>query len=475
MVSLSWAPVRAFFGRFAIALVIAATITTGAVASVNHEIDTRVAKIKRIKLLTAPSPPAGENFLIIGSDSRQFEDVEAYNGNFGDPSVETGKNSDTLMVAHVEPGSQRTTVVSFPRDLVVDIRGLGMQKINAAYGTGGPQAVIDMLSDNFGIPIQHYVEVDFKTFQDVVEAIGHIYLYFPLVQKDDNTGWKVPWPGCFPLNGDAALAYVRSRSIQYSIDGQWVFADSDAPDLHRIQRQQEFIKKLAALAIQKSLGDPFLALDIADNILGDIKADSGLSRGDVNELIDAFRTVDVNDPNSVQFETIPTAPDPSAPQSRLVLADGAQAMIDQLRTFGVESPPAASVLPQQVRVRVLDGTGKGYAQDTLIKLAQNGFQQRGYGDAGRHVSETEIRYGKNQLAAAKTLLPYVADAKLVPDSSLTDTLVLVVGDTFTGLTTSPTATTLSPAPVEPAPATTAPPKHAAATTTTIEAGTECSN
>ena len=468
---------RAFIGRFAIALVVAATVTTAAVASVNHEIDTRVAKIKRIQLLTAPTPPAGENFLIIGSDTRDFEDVEAYHGNFGDPAVETGKNSDTLMVAHVEPGSQRTTVVSFPRDLVVKIRGLdGPQKINAAYGTGGPQAVIDMLADNFDIPIHHYVEVDFKTFQDVVEAIGHISLYFPVVQKDESTGWKIPWPGCVPLNGDAALAYVRSRSLQYLTDDGWVNVDQDAPDLHRIQRQQDFIRRLASLAISRSLGDPFVAVDIADRVLGDIKADDGLERGDVNALIRAFRTVDVNDPNAVQFQTVPTTPDPSAPLSRLVLGAGAQEMIDTLRTFGAEAPPAVTVLPQQVRVRALDGSGQEFAQDTLIKLQQHGFQAAGYGDAPKHAAESEIRYGPNQLPAAKVLLPYVDDAKLVPDSTLSDTLVLVLGDTFVGLTTDPTATTLPPAPVAPAPAETTVPatrKPKAAPTTTIPAGSDC--
>jgi LCP family protein required for cell wall assembly len=386
------------------------------------------------------------------------------------------------MVAHVEPGSQRTTVVSFPRDLVVDIRGLsGPQKINAAYGTGGPQAVIDMLADNFGIPIHHYVEVDFKTFQDVVAAIGQVYVYFPYPTKDEYTGVDTWVSGCFPLDGDAALAYVRSRSPQYYIDGQWVLGDQDAPDLHRIERQQSFIRKLAGLAISKSLGDPFLAIDIADKVLADVKADDGLQRGDVNTLIRAFRTVDVNDPNSVQFQTVPTTPDPAAPQSRLVLADGAQEMIDTLRTFGNEAPPPVKVVPQQVRVSVLDGSGQKLAQDTLIKLQQHGFQSAGYGDATKHTAESEIRYGPNQLAVAKALLPYVDDAKLVPDSSLTDTLVLVLGDTFLGLTTDPTATTLPPAPVLPAPAvdTTAPPKTAknkapsGVTTTTIPAGRDC--
>lgn len=464
--------VRAFGGRFLIALVLAAAVTTTAVASVNHEIDSRVKKIKRINLLVADPPAAGENFLIIGSDSRAFVDNPEEEGAFG---TDTGKNSDTLMVAHVEPGARQTMVVSFPRDLLVAIRGLaGKQKINAAYGTGGPQAVIDMLNDNFDIPIHHYVEVDFKGFQDLVDAIGNVKVYFPFATRDEITGLD-ELSGCRALDGGQALAYVRMRTPEYNINGQWVLGDQDAPDLHRIARQQDFIRKLAGIAISKSLRDPFLALDISDRVLGDIKADQNLQRSDVNSLINAFRTVDVNDPNSVQFETIPTVPDPSNPKSTLVLGDGAQEMIDQLRTFGNETPTLPSVLPLQVTVEVLDGSGKGIAQDTLNKLVQHGFQSGGYGVARTTVLVSEIHYAPDHLAAAKALIPFVAGAKLVKDPSLTKKLVLVLGQFFDGLTVDPTATTLPPAPVDTVPAatdTTA--AHPPTTTTTVSASQDCS-
>jgi LCP family protein required for cell wall assembly len=468
-----WA-VRAFFGRFAIALVVATTVAAGAVASVNREIDSRVQKIRRISLLTAQPPPAGENFLIIGSDTRDFAGVDSYNGVFGDPTVETGKNSDTLMVAHVQPGAQRTLIVSFPRDLLVDIRGLnGKQKINAAYGTGGPQAVIDTLSDNFDIPIHHYVEVDFKSFQDIVEAIGNVQVYFPNATRDEFTGVDVPEPGCVALDGPNALAYVRSRTPEYRVDGEWTIGDQDAPDLHRIERQQQFIRKLAALAVSKSLSDPFLALEISDKVLGDIKADTGLERGDVNALINAFRTVDVNDPNAVQFQTIPTVPDPANPRSTLVLGDGAQAMIDELRTFGDESPTVASVVPSQVKVKVVDASGKGVAQDTLTKLAQQGFVPAGYSTAKSKVLVSEIRYGPDHLASAEALIPFVAGAKLVNDPSLGKTVVLVLGEFFPGLTVDPTATTRPAAPVDTTPEDATTTDAPATTTTTRPAGQEC--
>ncbi|HXY92233.1 MAG TPA: LCP family protein [Acidimicrobiia bacterium] len=459
---------RTFGGRFVIALVLSAVVTTAAVASVNHEINTRVTKIRRVHLLVAQPPPAGENFLIIGSDSRQFVDNPTDEAAFGDPSVQTEKNSDTLMVAHVEPAAKRSLIVSFPRDLIVDINGLGRSKINAAYSYGGPQAVIDMLKDNFDIDIHHYVEVDFKSFQDIVDAIGNVSVFFPFATRDDQTGLDEP-AGCQSLDGGTALQYVRMRYVQEFIDGKWVYADQDAPDLHRIARQQAFIRKLAGLAIDKSLSDPFLAFEIADKVLGDIKADQNLQRSDVNQLIEAFRTVDVNDPNSVQFQTLPVAADPSNPESSLVLGDGAQQVIDQLRTFGNNQPPPPSVPPAQIKVRVLDGAGKGLAEDTLTKLVQNGFEPDGYGVAPFHALYTEIHYAPDHLGQAKVLSDYVG-AKLVKDPSVGDTVELVIGDIFPGLTVNPTATTLPPVPVSSiAPQVVKKPAHVPSTTTTTAA------
>jgi hypothetical protein len=252
----------------------------------------------------------------------------------------------------------------------------------------------------------------------------------------------------------------------------WRLLDVRA-DLDRIPRQQAFIRKLAAVAISKSLSDPFTALEIADNVLGDIKADQSLSRGDVNSLIDAFRTVDVNDSSAIEFETLPTAPDPSNPRVTLVLGDGAQAMIDRLRTFGDNTPPAPSVLPEQVKVQVRDASGKGIGQDTLSKLVQLGFQSGGYSDVHTGAILNEIHYAPDHIAAARAVLPYIPNASLVKDPAVNDGVVLVLGALFPGITVNPTATTVPAVPVQPAPPAADTTPHAP-TTTTIPASQECS-
>jgi LCP family protein required for cell wall assembly len=283
---------------------------------VNRGIDDRVAKISRVKLTLAEPPPGGANYLIIGSDTRSFvdnaNDASAFGDPSSDPSVE-GQRSDTLMVAHVEPSSQRTFVVSFPRDLMVNVPGTpGKSRINSAYAIGGPQLVADTLKANFDIDINHYLEVNFQSFQEIVDAIGNVRVYLPGRTRDLETGLNTPYGGgCYALNGPAALAYVRARSIEVSdpngpiVDDfppyeHWRLLDVRA-DLDRIARQQSFIRKLAGLAISKSLSDPFLAVSLTDDVLKYVKADQNLSRSDVNALVRAFKTVDVNDPNSVRF------------------------------------------------------------------------------------------------------------------------------------------------------------------------------
>lgn len=488
-VRVSRAALRAFAGRYLIALVLAIVLTGTAVATVDREITQRVDDIKRVDLVVASPPPQGANYLILGSDTREFVsneiDEEAFGPNDG------GKNSDTLMVAHVEPGAQRTLVVSFPRDLLVEVPGLtGTNKINAAYGTGGPQTVIEMLKANFDIDIHHYLEVDFESFRQVVFAIGNVNTYFPYAARDEKTGLSIPYGGgCYPLDGDYALAYVRSRSLEYLIDGEWQLTGQDAPDLYRIQRQQEFIRKLAGLAISRSLGDPFVALDVADRVLNYVRLDEGVGRDEVNSLIKAFRTIDVNDRNSVRFETLPVTPNPADPNSSLVLADGSEEMINRLRTFGDSTPKPPSVEPSQVNVRVVDGNGRGEAGAIAGELVKLGFVAGASSRPADPLLLSEIRYPPGQVASAKLLLSYFQDARLVLDPALTGRLRVVLGDSYSAITvptttttavptaTVPGATETTPETATPAPTTTTPPTTQATvpevTTTTEPEAAAC--
>jgi LCP family protein required for cell wall assembly len=452
-------------------MVIVGVFTGTTVAMVDRGFTNRVQNIKRVEVAVAPAPPGGANYLIIGSDTRAFATDPGDQEAFGSPEQETGHRSDTMMVAHVEPGSQKTFVVSFPRDLMVDVPGLpGKNRINAAYANGEAQGVIDTLRENFNLEINHYLEIDFKSFEKIVDTIGAVPVYIPWVVRDELSGLRpfMYGPGCYPLDGATSLAWVRSRHLEIYEDGVWKDASPRA-DLDRIGRQQQFIRKLAGLAIQKSLDDPFLGVRLAEDVLQYVTADQSLSRDDVNALLRAFKTVDVNDPTSVRFETLPVDPDPDNPNVTLVPSADAEQVIEQLRTFGDNTPPPATVQPAQVKVRVDDNTGTNIGQSVVSKLSELGFRATGGTSTARTVDITELRYGYDGAAQAKALLTYFPDAKLVPDAKVKAGVRLVLGKSFPGTITVPTTTTTAPpSTVEGAPATSEPSSSSRSTTTTTQ-------
>jgi len=298
-----------FASRFVIALVVAVVFMAGAIVTVNYVIDTKLDSVARVNVATAEGSAKGGNFLIIGSDTRAFVATDADQKTFG--VDEGGQRSDTMMVVHVEPNAKRTLVVSFPRDLWVDIPGVGMSKINAAFNSG-PDTVIATLKKNFGIDINHFVEVDFQSFRGIVDAIGSVPVYLPYPARDEKTGLYVPIPGCVNLNGKAALAYARSRGMQYFSmpKARWFKADA-VPDIDRIKRQQEFLRRLVGVAVAQSLNDPITANDVAGEVLKNLTIDDGLSKDDIFALIDVFRGVNPDDSSALEFETLPWATGPS--------------------------------------------------------------------------------------------------------------------------------------------------------------------
>ena len=114
------------------------------------------------------------------------------------------------MVAHVDPKTAPASSCRSPATSGSTFPGIGNAKINAAFNAG-PQRVIETIEHDFDIPISHYLEVDFAGFRKIVNAIGTIPIYFPHPARDRKTGLDINTAGCQHLNGDQALAYVRSR------------------------------------------------------------------------------------------------------------------------------------------------------------------------------------------------------------------------------------------------------------------------
>lgn len=462
------AALRALSGRIVIAIVVCALLMGAAVFRINTYIDDRIDDIPRVQLTTAAPTGSSTNFLIIGSDTRSFVKSEADKEAFtdADTTADGPARSDTMMVLHAD--GDDSYVVSFPRDLMVQVPGLGRQKINAAFNKG-PQLVIDTLAQDFNVPINHYLEVTFKSFEDIVNAVGTVPVWIPQQMRDRTSGLKpfLYGPGCYHLDGATALAYVRSRYPEYLENGRWVDASGRA-DIDRIGRQQDFIKRLGRVAVLKATDDPSIAPDLADDLIPNLTADQSFGRDSFNQLVRAFMGLSEEDGSGPTFETLPWKMGDAAGSYLLEKQPEADAVLAVLRgeapipTTTTAPPPsggtggttAPAIRPADVRVLVRNGSGvQGAAGTTAQELQQKGFVNGGVeNDPRGTVDRSEIRYGASDLAKAQLLATVVPGAQLVEDSSRTGTdLVLVLGNDFHGLgstatTGAPgaTSTTLSP-------------------------------
>ncbi len=423
---------RALSGRYLIALGVATVFMFGGVVTVNYVISSKIAGVQRIHVKEASAPSQGANYLLLGSDTRAFvknkQQAQAFGNQASDPNI----NSDTMMVIHVEPGAKRTLIVSFPRDLWVNVPGTGMAKINSAFAAG-PDKTIETLKADFGIDINHFISVDFESFQSVVNAIGSVPVYFPYPARDQKSGLSIIG-GCWPLDGAQALAYARSRTLEFfsSLSHRWILADPTA-DIGRIARQQQFIRELAGIAVQRSLEDPLTGNDIVNRVLKYLVFDQNLTKDDVLSLVDNFRTVNPNDTSHLEFETLPwtTGPDQAGQSVLYVQAPQDQTLLARLRDFSGKdtSAPTNAVTPKQVRVKVADSTGtSGLAQATLNDLVSRaGFLNGGVAQASGEVSTNQVRYKPGSLVDGQLLLQYLPpNTQLFADPSVQGADVEVV-------------------------------------------------
>jgi LCP family protein required for cell wall assembly len=394
------------------------------------------------------------NVLLVGSDSRENLTGADCRRNCRDEQgrLVTGKRSDTIMVLHADPARERAAILSIPRDLWVRIAGTNRsQRINSAYERG-EGVLIRTITDNLGIQINHFVEVDFVGFRNLVNAVDGVPIYVPAPARDRYSDLNIPQAGCITLTGDQALAWVRSRHYQYYEAGRW--RTDPRSDFGRILRQQDFIRRLMKRSISRGIRNPITLNRMINIAVKNVTIDSEMSSKDILRLGQRFRSLD---PESVEMYTLPvvSARIGGADVLRLKQPEASQ-IIDLF--MGRETAVTPAIPPEAVRVRTLNGSGvSGVASRTATALANFGFQNVATGDADRFTYQrTVIRYGRGQLDKARLLQSYLrAGAALEEDRTLSVDVVLVIGRDFAGVarpaapgqaptTTQPTTTTTQP-------------------------------
>ena len=240
-----------------------------------------------------PVEPDAKNFLITGADNNSCIDPDSpYAPAFGD-RTNLGERSDTIMMWRVNPSTSQVAVLSFPRDLFVDIAGTSRKgRINEAYERDNPQKLIDTIYQNFGIVTDHFVQVDFCAFRTLVNAVDGVAVPFATPVRDPNTGLNVPEAGCFTFDGDHALAYARSRKLQYLDPDTGEWKQDPTSDLGRISRQQDFLRRTVSRLLSKGAYNPDVAGGLIETLSEYIVADPDLTPRKMLEFAGVLSGVD---------------------------------------------------------------------------------------------------------------------------------------------------------------------------------------
>jgi LCP family protein required for cell wall assembly len=386
------------------------------------------------------------NILLVGSDSRAgLTNTQKNQLHVGH---DVGQRSDTMILLHIPRGGGKAVLVSLPRDSLVTIPrhkdasghwvAAAQNKLNTSYSFGGPKLTVQTVEYNTHVRIDHYIEVNFLGFVNIVNALGGVTVCTPTPIHDPvrrlptggygGSGLELP-AGKSELNGTRALEYVRAREFDPSAD------------LGRIQRQQKFMSAMVQKA--KSAG---LLLDLPRlyGLLGAVgKSLTTDSDFGVKQLKDLASNLHSLSPAHVEFLTMPLLPGSfnEGAIGNVVKWDPVKSkqLFKDLTDDKPISKPAkkssVTIPPGLITLQVLNSTSKnGFAATAASDLSRIGFQVAGTGNApkGSDPDHTVVRYGPGRADSAKTVAAAVPGATLKLDPSFGDGLQLLLGANYHG-------------------------------------------
>jgi len=249
-------------------------------------------------------PNGSMDILVLGSDSRAGDNAKYGKG-------QSGARSDTAMVVHVNKKHDKASVVSIPRDTMVDrpscTRDDGggtapAQKamFNSAYETGGPACAVKTVESMSGVRMDHYVEVDFSGFKKLINTLGGVEITTKKPINDKDSHLDLP-PGTHTLSGEQALGLVRTRH-----------GVGDGSDLGRIQLQQAFVKALLDQVDHVGVfSSPSKLYHLADTATSAITTDSELDS--VDDLAGMAKMLKGIKSDDIEMTTLPVDYDPADP------------------------------------------------------------------------------------------------------------------------------------------------------------------
>ncbi|WP_344057018.1 LCP family protein, partial [Sphaerisporangium rubeum] len=373
------------------------------------------------------------NVLLVGSDTRAGD-----NKRYGQHMENEGERTDTIILLHVSPNRDKATLISFPRDSMVQIPACKnartkvaipprLDMINSAFNEGGMACTINTIEANTNIRIDHFIKVDFTGFKNIVDALGGIQICVPQAVSDKKAKLELR-AGKQIVRGETALAYVRAR---YQL--------GDGSDISRIKRQQIFLSQVAKKATSgDTLTNPGKLIALITAAAQSVVMDPQL---DVDTLVQIAQSARSLTATGVKFVTVPWEPYPTDKNRVQWKQPDAGRLFESLRndievtptakpSASASGPAKPSIKPAQVKVQVLNGTSTpGRAKDVAEALAAQGFDVVQVGDArnadGTDRPQTQVLYSKKAADGADYAAPLAAklvgkvapgDGKIKPGS-----------------------------------------------------------
>ena len=257
-----------------IALVTSLAGALGIVRATNAQMD-KVGRIPAVTPVLSPASDGFENYLLVGSDSRETADVDDEDyAVVGSEEANPGRRSDTMIVVHVNTKDSSVSTMSIPRDLWARMGDSDRyNKINSAYQRGS-DVLVRTVQRALNIPIHHYVEVNFSGFKNIVDAIGGVHICVPRASRDKSTGFFIGKKACKLQSGADALRYARSRHLEEKFDGEWRLEGTG--DVGRGNRQRAFMTMLAKDAAKFLARHPLQTNKVLESFAQAVTVDDGL-------------------------------------------------------------------------------------------------------------------------------------------------------------------------------------------------------
>jgi LCP family protein required for cell wall assembly len=315
-----------------------------------------------------------------------------------------GQQADTIAILHVDFHTSRAVLVSIPQDLLVKAPSGRLVEINSFYDQGAT-AMVQAVTAFTGLPIDHYVEVNFTGFRTIVDTLGGVRIRFSRPVDDPDSGLDVP-AGCVSMDGDRALAFVRLRT------------NDPAGDYGRIARQQFFVRLvMGRLLSAGTLLNPVKVVHLVGTGAANVRTDRGLGAATMERLAFRLRTFG---PADLDFRMVPSRTMESGGRPSTV-SDAAQsaALFDAIKN-GAPLPGygklGADLSPASVHATVLNGT----STPGLTARAEAGLTAAGYavvatGNAGSDsYASTVVYYRPGSLDKAGLLAQVYGGAPVAP-------------------------------------------------------------